>query len=449
MIRKQRSLLDFAGELKANSTVSDAMREAIRSWVDMYTNLPDEDQSQRSLNLASGICREYARLVCLELSSEVSDNDDINEIYQETVVKKLRNFVEKACARGTAVLKPRVDGNGHIKVDFVTAENFIPLATDSDGDITAALFGAFCQYDNYYYTLVEHHELNEGDYTIDYTVYKSKELGALGKRVTSGDFPPCWRGITERLEFTNIAKPLYSVFKVPFQNNIDENSKLGVSIFSNAMNLIMDADKIYSSLLWEYKGGEMAVYADTDCLTETEYGVEVLPEHTKRLVRKFTGNTIDSENFYSVFAPQLRDEAYNRGLNAVLKRIEFNCNVAYGTLSDPNNVDKTAEEIKASKQRTYAAVVELQSALENTLKDVIKVIDYWYAIINNGTVSDHSTVFSFGDSVISIITDREQEYKERLELTKLGYCAPWEMRAWYFGEDEETAKKRIGLIDLV
>ena len=40
-----------------------------------------------------------------------------------------------------------------------------------------------------------------------------------------------------------------------------------------------------------------------------------------------------------------RDASFFNGLNQQLRRIEFNSNLAYGTLSDPNNTDKTAEEI--------------------------------------------------------------------------------------------------------
>ena len=45
------------------------------------------------------------------------------------------------------------------------------------------------------------------------------------------------------------------------------------------------------------------------------------------------------------FSPDIRSDPLFKGFNAQLKLIEFNCSLAYGTISDPQNVDKTAEEI--------------------------------------------------------------------------------------------------------
>lgn len=89
-----------------------------------------------------------------------------------------------------------------------------------------------------------------------------------------------------------------------------------------------------------------------------------MPLREQRLYRNWiNGSVSGGRNLYEVFAPTLRDESYRKGLDAMLKRIEFQCGLAYGTLSDPQNVDKTAEEIRSSKQRSYTTVKDLQRAL--------------------------------------------------------------------------------------
>ena len=83
---------------------------------------------------------------------------------------------------------------------------------------------------------------------------------------------------------------------------------------------------------------------------------------------------------YQIFSPQIRDQSLVNGLNRIFQRIEFNCNLAYGTISDPQVVDKTAEEIKASKQRSYASVLDIQKALEGALEDLIYAMDVMCSI---------------------------------------------------------------------
>ena len=72
------------------------------------------------------------------------------------------------------------------------------------------------------------------------------------------------------------------------------------------------------------------------------------------------------------------------GFNNQLKLVEFNCNLAYGTLSDPQSVDKTATEIKTSKQRSYVMVSDTQMALQDALEDLVYAMSFWSALYGSG-----------------------------------------------------------------
>lgn len=41
------------------------------------------------------------------------------------------------------------------------------------------------------------------------------------------------------------------------------------------------------------------------------------------------------------------------------------------------------------------------------------------------------------------MSDRSREYDEKLRLVELGIMKPWEMRVWYFGEEEAAAKRAV------
>lgn len=83
-----------------------------------------------------------------------------------------------------------------------------------------------------------------------------------------------------------------------------------------------------------------------------------------------------------VFSPEIRDSSFYNGWNHLMRLIEFDCNLAYGTLSDPNNTDKTAEEVRASKQRSYSFVASCQIALQRALEDLVDAMSFWCDIYN-------------------------------------------------------------------
>lgn len=71
-----------------------------------------------------------------------------------------------------------------------------------------------------------------------------------------------------------------------------------------------------------------------------------------------------SGEFFQYIEPQIRDEAIYRGFQNTLRRIEFNVGLAYGDISDPQTIEKTATEIRNSKQRKYVLIDSIQTALD-------------------------------------------------------------------------------------
>lgn len=102
---------------------------------------------------------------------------------------------------------------------------------------------------------------------------------------------------------------------------------MGVSVYARAVNLIKEADRQYSRTIWEYEGSELAIDVDLSMLKNGEE----IPEGKERIFRMLDAG---EDGFYKVYSPAIRDENLFNGLNKILQRIEFNCGLAYGTLSD-------------------------------------------------------------------------------------------------------------------
>ena len=168
-----------------------------------------------------------------------------------------------------------------------------------------------------------------------------------------------------------------------------------------------------------------------------------MPEYNDRLFRRL--EVIDSEDrsFYEVFNPTLRDSSYLGGLNKLLRMIEFNTGLAYGTLSDVQTVDKTAEEIKASKQRSYTTVSTLQKALEEALRHLVYSMDVLATLYRLAPDGIYNMSFKWDDSIVS---DRDKEREQDRQDMQDGILAKWEYRMKYFGETAEKAKAAISAI---
>ena len=136
----------------------------------------------------------------------------------------------------------------------------------------------------------------------------------------------------------------------------------------------------------------------------------------------------------------MREQSFIEGLDRIFRQIEFNCGLAYGTLSDVQNSEKTAEEIRASKQRSYATVCDNQKALKNALDGLVYAMDVWCTLYNLAPFGEYEVSFEFDDSIVA---DRKTEFAEKQALLSLGIMQKWELRMWYFGENEETAKKNV------
>lgn len=439
-IRKFLKSENLSGTL-TDVVISSEMENSITLWDKMYRNVSPwvDRKNVFSLNLSSAIASEFATLVTLEFESSISGSDRaeyLNNAYQD-IIKNIHSAVELAGAYGGEVFKPYVNGD-KICVDFIGANCFLPLAFDSSGNMTSVIFYAQIMRDGKIFTKLEKHELIGSEYTISNKAFVSTSNASLGREIELSSAPE-WGSLAEKIVISNVEKPLFGFLKTALANNIDTNSPLGVSVFSRAVELIKEADEQWSRLKWEFKGGELAIDAAEDCLRARSDNScpDELPEHADRLFRKISNSDPD---FYKVFSPQLRDTSLINGLNKIFQRIEFNCGLAYGTISDPQNVDKTAEEIKTSKQRSYDTVSLNQQALKTALENTVYAMDVYATLYNLCPAGKYEQAFNFSDSVL---TNAEKEQAIRLSEVTSGIVKAEKYLAWRYGITEEQAKEMM------
>ena len=441
VIRKMLGKENIRDAIGVDVAVSDKMAREIDLWSKMYKNKPPWKRKELKLcGLPAAIAGEFARLVTLELKTEITGNKFLNDEYQ-TVIDNIRTYTEYACAKGGLAMKPYVS-DGHIEVDMVQADRFFPVKFNSRGEVIAAVFMETVTIGKQVYTRLEYHRHDEktATYYIINKAFVRQDLDnveVLGKEVPLSAVPE-WADLEETVTIINVKRPLFAYFKIPNANNVDDSSPLGVSVYSRAVDDIKEADYQWTRILWEFEGSELAIDGDVSLFKRKENGEFDLPKGKERLFRMMDFD--DDKEQYKVFAPPIRDESLINGFNAILRRVEFNSGLAYGTLSDLNTVDKTAEEIKTSKQRSYSTVSDIQKALQKALEQLIYAMDVIAQLSNLNGGKKYEVSFDWDDS---IVIDKEQELQSMQQDATAGLIRKEIYIAAKYGVSEEEALKMM------
>lgn len=430
-----RTLKELFGQ---DIAISQEMIVAIEKWAAMYRGqAPWVDDQVDSLQIEQGICREFANVCLNEMESSIS-NEQLDEIYQ-SAIQDLNENLQSGLALGSFCIKPL----GEDKVEYITQDRFIPIKFDARGRLTRVAFVDIKKVADYdYYIRFEVHTWNKNKVlNIQNLAYHSSDQASIGRPVRL-DIVQDWAGLPENVTYTSVERPDFGYYRNPIKNEVD-GSACGVSVYQSAIQLIKKTDTQFGRLDWEFESGERVVHVDVTALQaapvfgqngKSQYE---MPKLNKRLYRGLNlSGGASGEELYKEYSPELRDQSIINGLNAYLRRIEFNACLSYGDLSDVSDVDKTATEAKIAKKRKYNMVKAIQSNLKDCLEDLV----YALAFYNGMTQSGYEFLCDFKDS---ILVDEEEERQQDRNDVAMGVMRLEEYRAKWYGETLEEAVKNL------
>lgn len=468
VIRRMLPLRTVEQVEKIETPLSTEMINALDNWYKAYCNQAPwiDEETTKSMNLPALIASEIARQVTLEMQWNITGKtpeaeegqketpeavDNPRAVYLreefEKLMAELRKKLEQGCAAGGMAVRPYPNtADGHIYFGWTMDWSLYPVAFDENGDLKDVIFRDVYQDGDIVYTRLERHMIDGDGVKVTQRVFKSKFKDQVGQEVPLSTVDQ-WKELEPEATLHNTEGQMFGWFKVASANNVDVDSPMGISVFHKALNVIKQADKQYSRLLWEFEGSELAIDVDPLALrpkkpdARTGYN-EIVYEMPQLNQRLFRGVNLD-EDHYSVFSPTIRDTALLNGLNRLLMMIEDLCGLSRGTLSDAPLEARTATELRILRQRTYATIADNQAALERCLRDVVRAMDKYATMYNLAPEGDYELSFEWDDS---ILTDRAQEMQERLELMSQGIISKPEMRQWYTGETKPQAEAAIKAI---
>lgn len=413
-------------------TLSDRMIDAINEWKRMLNGEADWITDYvESLKIEEGICREFADATLIEMETRISI-DSLDKKYQKAIAD-LNENMQEGLGLGSFVIKPI----GNSGSEFVSADKFVPITFGDDGkplDIGFLTVKRVGQTD--YFTRFERHYFTNGNLTIENKCFHSQDPSDIGQTCSLEEVPE-WASINPGpVIYPGMQQMDFGYYRNPIKNRID-GSSCGVSIFEAAKGRIKKADIQGARLDWEYDSGERAIHVDDRALKkDRNTGRFGMAKLNKRLYRGLNLDDGKDKELYKEYSPEMRDEAYKRGLEEYKREIEFIVGLAYGDLSDVQEVEKTATEIKISKARKYNRVTAIQSNLEECLEDFAAGLAFYNGLYTSG----YEFMCKFNDS---ILTDEESERQQDRQDVSMGVMSHLEYRMKWYNEDEETAAENL------
>ena len=421
---------------------------------------PNGHRNLYRMNMAKAVCAEMAGLVwgeecTVNVSIEGRESteetpDPLNEFIQKVLAKnafreKMQESIEEGLALGGAAYKvwaeAKHDEDGNeipetrkIMLGYAMADQFVPISWDN-AKITEGVFISRIAKGGWYYTRLEWHKWNGLTYVITNELYRSEiqkgknggdSQDILGVRYPLAEIYPYLDEVTE----VPVEESLFTYWRTPIANNLDDNSPLGMSIYGNALETLHALDICYDSFVREFRLGKKRIIVPARAVRV------VTDPQTGRLLRYFDANDETYEALASDTpddlkiqdnSVELRVEEHVAAINAFLSILCLQIGFSAGTFTfDQHTGLKTATEVVSENSKTYKTIKTLQNqirpAIEHLVRNIIDVailygMDFDGTPVESLVAPGYNVTITFDDGVTQ---DRQTNINEGVMLVGAG-----------------------------
>ena len=414
------------------------------------------------MNMAKAVCAEMASLVWGEectvnvsIAGRDENTDDPLNLFVQKVLgenalrKKMQESVEQALALGGAALKVysdvRHDDKGNeipdtrtIRIGYAMADQFVPTAWDN-AKVTEGVFISRQAKGGFYYTRLEWHKWNGETYTVTNELYRAEMRTAengepqdiLGVRWPLADIYPYLEAET----IIPVSESLFTYWRTPIANNLDDNSPLGVSVYGNALETLHALDICYDSFVSEFRLGKKRIIVPARCIRT------VIDPTTQQPIRYFDATDevyeaiqTDTNDDLKIQdnSVELRVEEHVKAINAFLSILCLQTGFSAGTFTfDQHTGLKTATEVVSENSKTYKTIKTIQNqlapAIEHLVRNIIDVAVLYEMDTDGQRIEDlakngYEVSVTFDDGVTQ---DRQTNINEGVMLVGAGLLSKY------------------------
>lgn len=456
-----------------------------RAWHEVpVMTIRDPKGKKRTLatmNAGKMVCSQMARYVwnercgiCASMEGNTADEDPLNDFLQH-VLKENRfgtafgDLLEKSFALGGGALKEWVEvpkdengndiGEGKIRIGYTMASQFVPTAWDNSR-VTAGIFINREAKDGYYYTTIEWHKLDGTTYRVTNDLYRNPIKATEEPQNILG----WWYPLNEIYPLLSPDTTIFDVHNAFFQyikpfgaNYADDNSPLGMSIFSPAMNTLHGIDIMFDSLQREFVLGKKRIIAPARAM-KMSAGV-----NGGRPQRYFDADdevwealATDNPEDLKIYdnSVDLRVDQHITGINGDLSILCAQIGFDPGTLSfDATRGLKTATEVISENSKTFGTVKAHENIVRDSLTQMVDAIfelAVHYGLTWEGKTIESLIANGYNVSVKfddSIIEDKNAEINQGVALVGAGLMSKKKFMIdtlGYTPEDADAELQQIG-----
>lgn len=369
---------------------------------------PDAERVLYRMNMAKALCAEMAGLVwgeecTISVSMEGRESSDenpdpLNAFVQKVLCKnafheKMQESIEEGLALGGAALKTwaeaRHDEDGNeipetrkIMLGYAMADQFIPISWDN-ARITEGVFVSRIAKGGYYYTRLEWHRWNGLTYVITNELYRSEmqkgknadeSQDILGVRYPLSEIYPYLDEVTE----IPVEESLFTYWRTPIANNLDDNSPLGMSIYGNSLETLHALDICFDSFVREFRLGKKRIIVPARAVRT------VVDPTSGKVCRYFDAHDETYEALASDSPEDLkitdnsvsiRVDEHVSAINAFLSILCLQTGFSAGTFTfDQHSGLKTATEVVSENSKTYKTIRTIQNQIRPAIEHVVRNI---------------------------------------------------------------------------
>lgn len=404
---------------------------------------------------------------------ESKEPDPLNEFLQEVLQENsfgtaFGDLLEKIMALGGGTLKEWVEvpkdengndaGEGKVKIGYVMASQFVPTAWNNS-IVNSGIFISREARDGFYYTVVEWHHYDGHAYRITNDLYRmpiketEEPQNILGWWYPLNQIYPLLSPDT----IIEDAKAAYFQYIKPFGANFaDDNSPLGMSIYSTAMNTLHGIDIMFDSLQREFVLGKKRIIAPARAMRMSVVNNGSTPQRyfdadDEVWEALATDNPEDLKIYDN--SVDLRVDEHITGINGELSILCNQIGFDPGTLSfDQSKGMKTATEVISENSKTFGTVKAHENNIRDALERMVDAIfdlackyelTYKGQSIESMISGGYSVAVNFDDSIVE---DKAAEIDRGVMLVGANLMSKKRFMVETLGMTEEDAEKELAQI---
>ncbi|XJZ60252.1 phage portal protein [Lactobacillus delbrueckii subsp. bulgaricus] len=418
----------------------------------------------QSLNVTKLASAKLASLIfnekCKVSIGDETANDFLDEVLKQndfytTFEEKLEEWI----ALGSGCVRPYVEG-GKIKLAWATADQVYPLQADTNKINELAIASKTTKVEGHrtiYYTLLEFHQWDNGDYVITNELYRSETADTVGINVPLNTLEQ-YESLEPQVKITGLKYPLFAFYRNKGANNKNFTSPMGMSLIDNSYTVIDAINRTHDQFVDEVKKGQRRLIVPAEWIkTGSSYGGQASETHPPMFdpdetVYQAMYGDASEVGFHDATSP-IRVADYQATMEFFLREFENQTGLSQGTFTTSPNGIQTATEVVTNNSQTYQTRASYISQVEKTIKALVYAIFETASVLNfyadnkarwSGDIDSLEITINFNDGVF---TDQESKRAADLQAVMAQIMPKKQFLMRNYGLDEEEAAAWLAQVD--